>query len=70
MRTILIACLAFGAAGVGFAPGARAADPYWQSHHEVQWQERKEFREPEFQKNEWLGDHCIRNWSGKELCRR
>jgi hypothetical protein len=70
MRTIVVACLALGAASLGSVHNARAADPYWQSHHEVQWQERKTFKEPEYQKPDWLGEHCIRDWAGKELCRR
>jgi len=70
MRIILLACFAIGAASIGFAPSAQAADPYWQSHHDVQWQSRTEFKEPEHQKTDWLRDHCIRNWDGKEMCRR
>jgi hypothetical protein len=70
MKTFAIAWLALGAATVGLGSTARAADPYWQTHHEVQWQSRSEFKEAEHSKPEWLHEHCIRDWDGKELCRR
>ena len=70
MKSILLACLAFGALTAGLSVPARAADPYWRTHHDVEWQERSTFRAPEFTKPEWLHEHCIRDWDGKELCRR
>jgi hypothetical protein len=70
MRTILVACLALGTASVTFVSTARAADPYWRAHKEVEWQNRSEFKEAEHQKPEWMREHCIRDWGGKELCRR
>jgi hypothetical protein len=71
MKTVLAAFLALSVAGLSVAPTAQAADqPYWRQHQEVEWQQRSEFREPEHQKPTWLGDHCVRDWGGKELCRR
>lgn len=69
MRMIMVACLALGAASLGTLT-ARAEDPYWRTHHDVEWQSRSEFKEPEFKKPEWQREHCIRDWGGKELCRR
>ena len=71
MRTVLVACLALGTAGIGFTvTPANAADSYWRTHREVEWENRSEFKEAEHRKPEWLRDHCIRDWAGKELCRR
>jgi len=70
MRHVLVACLVLGTASVGLIPTARAADPYWQQHHEVQWRGRTEFKAPEQQRPDWLREHCIRDWDGHELCRR
>jgi hypothetical protein len=70
MRNILVACLALGSVSVGFTSSASAADAYWQTHHEAAWEGRESFKEPEHQKPEWLGEHCVRTWAGKELCRR
>jgi hypothetical protein len=39
-------------------------------HHEVEWQRRTEFKEPEHKKVDWLREHCIRDWDGHEMCRR
>jgi hypothetical protein len=84
MRTILIATVALGAAALASiapvqaqvtirAPGV-AIDagqrPYWQEHHEAEWRERRDFREAQFQRREWLRDHCVREWDGREICRR
>jgi hypothetical protein len=68
MRMILAACLTLGA--VSLISTARAEDPYWKSHHDAEWQNRSEFKGSEFTKNDWLRDHCIRDWSGHEMCRR
>jgi hypothetical protein len=70
MKTLLTACFAVGAMSVGFISSASAEDAYWQSHHEAKWEGRESFKEAEHQRPEWLGEHCIRNWSGKEMCRR
>jgi hypothetical protein len=70
MKTILVACLALGAGSLSFAPSAHAEDPYWRAHKEVEWQNRTEFKEAEHQKPDWLREHCVRDWGGKELCRR
>jgi hypothetical protein len=70
MRKTLAACLILGVMGIGFAPGARAADPYWQTHHQVQWQPRTAFPEPEHQQPAWLREHCIKDYDGHEMCRR
>jgi hypothetical protein len=69
MRTILAACLVMGAASMSLIPTAQAA-PYWQEHHEVQFQPRTAFPEPEHQQAAWLREHCIRDWDGHEMCRR
>jgi hypothetical protein len=69
MRTIVVACLALSAGSLGFVHDARAADPYWQSHHEVQWQDRKTFKEPEFQKPEWLRSGALASPPGPLFAR-
>ena len=70
MRKILVGCMALGVGTVGLISAAQAADPYWRSHREVEWQSRSEFKEAEHGKPEWLREHCIRDWDGHELCRR
>jgi hypothetical protein len=83
MRIILGTCMALGAAAFLMAspgqaqvtiraPGVAidAGQPYWRSHQDVEWQRREEFREAEHRRGEWLRDHCVRDWSGHELCRR
>lgn len=69
MRVVLAACLTIGAGVIGIAT-ARAADPYWQTHHEAKWEDRSAFKEAEHQKPEWLQEHCVREWGGREVCRR
>ena len=69
MRTMMMVCLAVGVAGAGLVSPARAEDPYWRTHHDVEWRNRTEFREAEHRKPEWLREHCVRDWAGKELCR-
>jgi hypothetical protein len=70
MRNVLVTCLVLGAASVTLVPTARAADPYWRQHKEVDWQSRTEFKAPEQQRPDWLREHCVRDWDGHELCRR
>jgi hypothetical protein len=70
MRKILVACTALGAGTVGLISTAQAADPYWRTHHELEWRNRSEFREVEHSKPEWLREHRIRDWDGHELRRR
>jgi hypothetical protein len=69
MRSILVACLALSAV-TSLISTARAEDPYWRTHHDVQWQDRSTFKEVEHGKPDWLRAHCIRDWDGHELCRR
>jgi hypothetical protein len=70
MKSILVACLAFGAMTVGLSFKAHAEDPYWRAHHEVEWQDRATLKGPDYAKPDWLRGHCIRDWDGKELCRK
>ncbi len=76
MRTILAACVALSALGAAVSSAkadvvVRTDDmPYWRGHHEGEWRARREFREHEYQRDAWLRDHCIRDWSGAEYCRR
>jgi hypothetical protein len=83
MRTILAACVALGTAGFALASPAHAdvtittpgvaveGGPYWRHHHpDAEWRERREFHEAQEQRAEWLRDHCVRDWSGGEYCRR
>jgi hypothetical protein len=84
MRTILIACMAVGAAALAVASPVNAQvsirapgvaidagqSPYWRENRDAEWRERREFRESEYRRNEWLRDHCVRDWSGHEYCRR
>jgi hypothetical protein len=34
------------------------------------WQARQEFRDRQYAREEWLREHCVRDWSGGEYCRR
>ena len=82
MRSILIGCLAVGAAALAVvspvnaqvsirAPGVAidaGPHPYWRG--DAEWRDRREFRESEYRRNEWLRDHCVRDWGGHEYCRR
>jgi hypothetical protein len=70
MKAFLVGLLAVGAASAVIPGTAQAADPYWRAHHEVEWQERGTFRGPDFEKRDWLREHCIRDWDGHEMCRR
>src|SRR5471032_2432260 len=84
MRTILLACVAFGAAALASAAPVQAQvtirapgvaieagpHPYWRDNRDAEWRERSEFREAEFRRHDWLRDHCVRDWSGHEFCRR
>jgi hypothetical protein len=82
MKTLLAACVAVGA--LGFAAGTPAkadvvigtpgvtveqGSPYWR-HDYHDWQARRAFHEREFQRDAWLRDHCVRDWSGAAYCRR
>lgn len=78
MRTILAACVALGAMGFALTPSAQADvtirtdnGPYWRYHHgDSDWQARREFREREYRREAWVRDHCVRDWTGAEYCRR
>jgi hypothetical protein len=70
MRTILAACLVIGSTAAAFISPAHAEDPYWRTHHDVEWQNRAEFKDPAQKQTGWLRDHCIRDWDGHEMCRR
>ena len=82
MRTILAAAIALSAVGFSCAAPAHAdsvlrtpgvaveSEPYWRSHHDSEWRARREFHEHEYQREAWLRDHCVRDWSGAEYCRR
>jgi hypothetical protein len=81
MRTILAACVALSAVGFAVASPAQAdvavqtpgvtvqSAPFWRGH-DNDWRDRREFRESEYQREPWLRDHCVRDWAGKEFCRR
>jgi hypothetical protein len=83
MRTILVACLAFGAAGLTSATPVHAQvsiqapgisinggqQPYWRDHREGEWRDRREFHEAENRRVEWQRDHCVRDWGGHAYCR-
>jgi hypothetical protein len=83
MRTFLLTCVAFGAltgivtsspvkAQVTIqAPGVTiGADPYWQQRHdEARWRRQEEWREAQYQREEWRRDHCVRDWDGRGYCR-
>lgn len=77
MRTILAALVALTALGSGVPTKAdvvvrtdNVPMPYWRGQHEGDWQSRREFREQQFQRDAWLRDHCVRDWTGVEYCRR
>ena len=82
MKTILAAAVALSAVGFAVSPQAQAdvvvrtgpgtvvETPYWQGHHDSEWRARREYREHEYQRESWLREHCVRDWSGAEYCRR
>jgi hypothetical protein len=70
MKKIFVACMALGLGSVGIVSSAQAADPYWRTHHDAEWQSRSELKDAQYHKSEWLRDHCVRDWGGHELCRR
>ena len=52
-------------------PGVTVETPYWRHHHpDENWQARQEFRDRQYSREEWLREHCVRDWSGGEYCRR
>ena len=52
-------------------PGVTVETPYWRHHHpDEDWQARQEFRDRQYAREEWLREHCVRDWSGGEYCRR
>jgi hypothetical protein len=58
------------APGVAIEAGPQ---PYWLQHHddhEAEWRRRSEFREAESRRNDWQREHCVRDWSGRDYCRR
>lgn len=82
MRTILAGCVALSALGFIAATPAKADvtvrtpgiavehdSPYWR-HGYNDWRARHEFREHQYEREAWLRDHCVRDWSGSEYCRR
>ena len=83
MRTVLAACVALSALGCAVAAPAQAdivvrtpgvvvdEGSYWRHHHpNSEWQARREFRDREYRREAWLRDHCVRDWTGHEYCRR
>ena len=52
----------------------RVAEPYWRQHREadrdMEWRRRAEFREAEHRRADWIRDHCVRDWNGRDFCRR
>ena len=82
MKTFLAVCAAVGAFWLPVGMPARAdivvrtpgvaveqGSPYWR-HDYRDWQARRDFREHEYQRESWLRDHCVRDWNGREYCRR
>ena len=52
-------------------PGVTVETPYWRLHHpDEEWRARQEFRDRQYAREEWLRDHCVRDWSGEAYCRR
>ena len=52
-------------------PGVAVETPYWRHHHpDEDWQARQGFRDRQYAREEWLREHCVRDWSGGEYCRR
>ena len=41
-----------------------------QAREEAEWRRRAEYRDPEHSRREWVRAHCVRDWQGKEFCRR
>ena len=83
MRSTLAALVAFGAIAIGAAlpasaavyvqtPGvtvqAAPAVPYWREHED--WRARREFRDEQYRHQEWVQNHCVRDWSGAAYCRQ
>ena len=82
MRTFLLACVAIGAVTGAVtspvqaqvtiqAPGVViGGDPYWQQRHdEARWRRQEEWREAQYQRDDWRREHCVRDWDGHGYCR-
>jgi hypothetical protein len=83
MRNLLLAFMAFGAAGAAVlspipadaqvtirVPGVAVdTGPSWRNQRDAEWRDRRQFREPEHRRVEWRHDHCVRDWRGSEFCR-
>jgi len=70
MRTILAACVALSALAMpAMAQVTITTGPaYWRGHDD--WRAREAFKEDQYQKQAWVEDHCVRDWSGHPFCRR
>jgi hypothetical protein len=80
MRNILLACMAIGVASTVVLSSASAqvtvqvsgisvdTGPSWR-HHDGEWRDRGEYREPENRHVAWQRDHCVRDWGGHAYCR-
>ena len=57
-------------------PGVQRVEPndYWrhqrEGEREVEWQRRDQYREEAQQHQEWVHNHCVRDWQNQEYCRR
>ena len=52
-------------------PGVTVEAPYWRHHHpDEDWQAQRDFRGEQYAHQEWMRDHCVRDWSGEAYCRR
>ena len=84
MRRILAALAVAGAIGFaasapasadvviqtpGFTVEQHPPVPYWRQRQEERWAERQEFRDEQYRHQEWVQNHCVRDWSGREYCR-
>jgi hypothetical protein len=81
MRSIIVACLALGAAALTPAAPVHAQvsirvpgvaieagpQPYWR--HDGEWRERREWHEAENRRQDWQREHCVRDWDGHTYCR-
>ena len=76
-QTVLALSLIAGLTGLGAAPALADASVtvgpggiFWQNGSGDHWRERQEWRQAREERHEqWLYNHCVRDWKGVEYCR-
>ncbi len=58
----------------GVTIGRTEDGDYWrrqrEGQKEAEWRAREEYKEEAAKSADWQHSHCVRDWEGKEFCRR